>query len=134
MTDADDVLVDDRAVVELGGHVVRGDADELHAAVVRLVVGATAAERREERVVDVDDPFRPPSAELRREDLHVAREDDERDAVRGEDVLHRALLFRFRRGRDRQVVELHTEPARDLALVGVVADRHRDLHRELAAP
>ena len=33
-----DVLLDDRPLVEVGGHVVRGRADQLHAAVVRLVV------------------------------------------------------------------------------------------------
>ena len=52
--DADDVLLDDRALVEVGCDVVRRRPDELHAAVVRLVVGLGALEARQERVVDVD--------------------------------------------------------------------------------
>jgi hypothetical protein len=54
MVDALDVLLDDRALVEVGRHVVRGRADQLHAAVVRLVVRLGALEARQEAVVDVD--------------------------------------------------------------------------------
>jgi hypothetical protein len=39
-----------------GGDVVGGGADELHAAVERLLVGLGALEAGQERVVDVDDP------------------------------------------------------------------------------
>ena len=60
--DADDVLLDDRALVELLGGVVRGRADELHAAVVGARVRPGAGEGGQERVVDVDDRHaRPPS-------------------------------------------------------------------------
>src|SRR5690606_24295218 len=38
MADADDVLVDDRTVVEDGGGVVRRHPDELHAPLVRLTL------------------------------------------------------------------------------------------------
>ena len=48
------VLLDDRTFVEVGGHVVGGGADQLHAAVVRLVVGLGALEAGQEGVVDVD--------------------------------------------------------------------------------
>src|SRR3954452_18004513 len=37
--DPDHVLLDDRALVEVGRHVMRGRADQLHAAVERLLVG-----------------------------------------------------------------------------------------------
>ena len=56
--DVHGVLLDDRALVEVGGRVVRGRADELDAAVVGLAVRVGADERRQERVVDVDDPVR----------------------------------------------------------------------------
>ena len=46
--DAHDVLLDDRAFVELLGDVVRGRADELHAALVRLHVRVGAGEGRQE--------------------------------------------------------------------------------------
>ena len=51
------VLLDDRPLVEVARRVVRGRADELHAALVGLVIGLAADERRQERVVDVDDPL-----------------------------------------------------------------------------
>ena len=56
--DADHVLLDDRAIVEHLGDVVAGGADQLHAAGERLVVGLGADERRQERVVNVDDAVR----------------------------------------------------------------------------
>ena len=75
--DADDVLLDDRPGVELLGHVVRGRADQLHAALARLRVRLGAGERRQERVVDVDHRHADAVEELAGEDLHVAGEDDE---------------------------------------------------------
>ena len=44
MIDARDVLLDDRTFIQLGGHVVRGRADELDAAIVRLLVGPSRPE------------------------------------------------------------------------------------------
>ena len=55
VADALDVLLDDRAFVEIGGDVMRGGADQLDAALIGLVVGLGALEGRQERVVDVDD-------------------------------------------------------------------------------
>ena len=49
------VLLDDRSFVEVGRHVVGGGADQLHAALVRLVIRLLADERRQERVMDIDD-------------------------------------------------------------------------------
>ena len=66
VADAHDVLVDDRAIVELRGGVVRGDADDLHAALVRLVVRPCRPERGQERVVDVDDALGPARDRTRR--------------------------------------------------------------------
>ena len=68
------VLLDDRAVVEVRRDVVARGADELHAPLEGLVVGACPGERREERVVDVHDPARVALTQLRRDDLHVAGE------------------------------------------------------------
>ena len=56
MADRRDLLADDRPLVELRGRVVRCGTDDLDPAVVRLVVRLGADERRQERVVDVDDP------------------------------------------------------------------------------
>ena len=58
MRNADDVLLDDRSVVENFGDVVAGGADQLHAALERLLVRLAPDERRQKRVVDVDDVVR----------------------------------------------------------------------------
>src|SRR6478735_3615145 len=68
------VLLDDRPLVEVGRHVVGGGADQLHAAVVRLVVGLGALEDRQEREVDDERPDGQLDAQLVAEDLHVARQ------------------------------------------------------------
>ena len=52
--DARHLLLDDGSLVEVFRDVVRGRADQLDAAFVRLVIGARALERRQQAVVDVD--------------------------------------------------------------------------------
>jgi hypothetical protein len=42
MADALDILVDDRAFIEVAGNVMRGGTDQLDAALVRLVIGTCA--------------------------------------------------------------------------------------------
>ena len=66
MIDAHHVLVDDRPVVELLGHVVGGRADQLHPAVVCAPVGLGAGEGGQEGVVDVDRGHPDPLQERRR--------------------------------------------------------------------
>ena len=133
MAHPDHVLVDDRALVEVGGDVVGGHADQLDAALVRLVVGAGAAERRQERVVDVDRPACPRVAERRGEHLHVAGEHDEVDSVLGEGGGDEGLLGGLVAIDDREVAVVDTEPRGHLGVVGVVADHHRNVDRQLAA-
>ena len=48
MADASDLLFDDRSLVEVGGDVVRGGANELHATNECLLVGLPATEARKE--------------------------------------------------------------------------------------
>jgi len=54
VADALDVLLDDRALVEVAGDIVGGGADQLHTARMGLVIGLGALEARQEAVVDVD--------------------------------------------------------------------------------
>src|ERR1700682_1239737 len=54
MADALDVLVDNRTLIEVAGDVMRGGADQLDAALVRLVIRPRALETRQKRVMDVD--------------------------------------------------------------------------------
>ena len=74
VVDPDHLLLDDRSLVELGGDVVRGGSDQLHAAGVGLVVGLGAFEAGQERVVDVDRSTFECPAEVVGQDLHVAGE------------------------------------------------------------
>ena len=124
--DAHDVLLDDRAGVELLGHVVGRGADDLHAALVRAGVGVGAGEGGQERVVDVDDRHPRRLEERRAEDLHVAGQDDEVDAAAEQleqraprpPAWRRARPARARRAR--RTLDLGRE-------VGVVGDHERDV-------
>src|SRR5256885_7067463 len=62
--DAGDVLLDDRPFVQHLGHVMAGGADQLHPALERAMIWLRSDERRQERVMDVDDPVRVPADEL----------------------------------------------------------------------
>src|SRR5690606_24032802 len=86
VADTLDVLLDDRPLVEVACDVVRRGADDLHAAVVGLTVGACALERGQERVVDVDDLPAEVAAELVGQDLHVPREHHQLGAGVGDQV------------------------------------------------
>src|ERR1039457_1894869 len=77
VVDADDVLVDDRPVVELLCDVVRGRADQLDAPLARLVIRVGARKRWQERVVDVDRRHTHARQEVSAEDLHVARQHEQ---------------------------------------------------------
>src|SRR6266850_2697248 len=63
--DARDALLNDRAVIENFGDVMRRGADELHAALVGLVMRLGADKRRQERVMNVDDLLRIVPDEIR---------------------------------------------------------------------
>src|SRR5260370_15292028 len=54
MADALDVLIDDRTFIEVASDVMRGGADQLDAALVRLVIRPRALETRQKRVMDID--------------------------------------------------------------------------------
>ncbi|MCO5555083.1 hypothetical protein L7F22_008623 [Adiantum nelumboides] len=141
VVDAGDVLLDDRAGVEVGGHVVAGRADQLDPARVRLVVRPRTREGRQEAVVDVDRPPRPRLAQVRGQHLHEPGEDDRVGGVVVDelaDLLERgdlALLAGRVAGRgEGYVVERHPVRGDDRLQRRVVADHAGDLHRQLARP
>ena len=74
-------------------------------------------------------PLPPP---VGRQHLHVAGEDDQVDPLLLEERAHRGVVLRARRGRDREDAERDAEVGRDGRQVGVVADDHRHLARQLA--
>ena len=104
VADAHDVLVDDRAVVELGGCVVRGDTDESSHR-VRAPGGRAGrrmnAGRNEWWMLMI--ALRPPRDEFGAQDLHVAGEHHQRHPVVFERLLHRSLLLGLRARRDREM-------------------------------
>jgi len=94
VVDADDVLLDDGAIVEYLSHVVGGGADQFDAALKRLMVGLGADKRGQERVVNVYEVLGAQSGnELAREHLHIARENDEGALVFADES--DLFLFRF---------------------------------------
>ncbi len=74
MIDADDILLDDGALIELRGNVVAGGSDQFDPALVGLVIGLGAYEAGQEAVMYVEYPARVGAAQIRRKDLHVARQ------------------------------------------------------------
>jgi hypothetical protein len=96
------------------------------------VVGLRADERRQQRVVDVDDPVRVARAQVRAEHLHVPGQHDELDVGAvdqgGEPLLLRRLALRLHR----QVVVGDAEEGARLGVVGVVARDEGDVGVQLA--
>jgi hypothetical protein len=127
-----DVLLDDRAGVELLGHVVRRRADDLHAALERPAAGVGAREGGQERMMDVDDRRAERLQEAAAEDLHVAREDHEVEAI-GQQLEHARLGRGLAVRRHRHVLEARAEGLDVGRVIGMVGDDERDLAGQLAA-
>lgn len=126
MIDPGNTLLDDGALVQVSGDEMRRRADDLDAALVRLVVGLCALEGRQEAVVDVDDLAAHGLAQHGREDLHVAGEDDELDVMLPDQLEDLSLLLRLGVLGHGQVVELDAvAPGQGLELRVV---RHDDGH------
>ena len=131
MVDADHVLFHDGTFVEIRRDEVAGRADELHAAAMGLMVRLGTGERREERVMDIDDLAGEVAAHRFVEHLHVAGEDDEVGLRVAEELLHLAegRVFRLRRHGD--MVEGDAVGLDDFAMVFVVGDHAGDDEREI---
>ncbi len=130
-SDAGHVLLDDRALVEVAGHVVRGRAHQLDPAVERLMVGLGTLEAGQERVVDVDRAAGQRAARVVAQHLHVAGQHHEVDAVLVDESQQLRLGLRLGGRRHRHVVERDVVRAAQGLGVGVVGDDqgHLDLQR-----
>ena len=128
------VLVDDRALIEVGGDVVGGGADQLHPPLPGLVVGLGPLEPGQERVVDVDGASLELPADRLRQDLHVAGQHHQVDLV-GVDQLEQAgvglVLVLWAGG---QLLEGDAVAHHQVAEVGVVGHHHRDVDGQLPRP
>lgn len=133
MGDANDILMNDRSLVQLGGHVMTRGTDELHPALVRLMVGLCADKCREEGVMDIENLVGKSVNETRRHDLHVTGQYDGVDAVllHQRDVLrlHFSLGFRCHR----RVNERDVKALRSGAKMLVIANDQRDIAGQLAS-
>ena len=132
MRDAGDILLDDGPVVEHGGDVMAGGADELDSASVGRVIGASTDERGQKGVVHIDDLCREVRDKRVSQDLHVARENDEFD-VQG---LKEGQLLRFgfdAGGRSyRDVFEANAVVGGELLDLAMVGDDDCDFAGQLA--
>src|SRR5215212_954331 len=126
-----DILMDDRASVELLRYVGGGRPDRLHPPLVGPAVGVRAGEGREEGVVDVDDSARVGVDKLPREDLHVAGEHHEVHVLLVEEIQDPGLLLRLGLLRDRQMVERDAVVHHPGGEVRMVGDDKRYLRLEL---
>jgi O-acetylserine/cysteine efflux transporter len=134
VVDPGHLLLDDRPLVQVGCDVVRGRADQLDPARVRLVIRPRALETGQEGVVDVDDPPGQLPAERAGQHLHVAGQHDEVGPVvldQGEDlVLLRGPGLRP----DRQVVVVNSVGLGQRPQIRVVRGDRHDVDAELPRP
>jgi len=77
MTDRGHALGDDRPGIQLGGDVMSGGADELHAALVRSQIGASTSEGRKEGMMDIDHATGPALGDLGGQNPHVPGQHNE---------------------------------------------------------
>ena len=128
-----DVLLDDRSFIERGGDVVRCRADQLHAALMRLVIGFGAFEAGQKRMMDIDAAAGKLRCHFFREYLHVAREHDKLGVGRANDLQDFLFLLALRLFRCRQVMKGNAlQVDMRVSLERVIGDDGGDLHREFA--
>ena len=92
MSNAGYILLDDWTGIQLGGYVVACSSDNLHAALVSLMIRLGTDECWKERVVDVDDVVWIFGYHLVADNLHVASQYDKRDILLLQQ-LHLGLLY-----------------------------------------
>lgn len=127
----DDVLLNDRALIEVAGDEMGSSTDNLDTAVVSLVVRLGTLEGRQEGVVDVDDAAGHGFAELGRQDLHVAGEHNQVNVVLGGQLEDLAFLLGLGGCGHWEVVEGDVVGCGERREVGVVGDDQGDLNAEL---
>lgn len=132
MVHGDDLLDDDGALVEIGGDEVGGGADDLHAAVEGLVIGAGAGEGGEEGVMDVDDATGEAGDEGAGEDPHVLGENEEFGGVLGESLEEGGFVGIAVEAGVGDMVEGEIEAADEGFEFGMVGDDGKDLGVQLS--
>jgi len=130
---ADDVLLDNGAIVEHLSNVVGSSADQFDSPLKSLVVGLGANEGGKKRMVDVNQILRAPGCdEFVRKHLHVAGKHDKIAFVfaNQRQLFLLDLVFIIlcdRQGEVRDVIEVS-----DALVIGMVRDDQRDFARQFA--
>lgn len=132
VVDPHDILLNNRALIQIASNKVGRSANDLDTAVISLVVGLGALERGQETVMDVDDAPGHGLAQGRREDLHVAGQDDQVDVVFARQVQDLGFLLRLGVGGDGEVVEGDVVGGGERSEVRVVGDDQWHFNAELA--
>ena len=132
VVDANDVLFDDRSLIEILSDVVRRCAHQFHAALARSPIRCRADKGRQERVMDVDQWATHLGQETGRQNLHIARQHYQVDVAAQQFELA-ALGLLADVLRLRYVNERHPEGPHLFCQFGMVADHHGDLHLQLSA-
>ena len=126
------ILCDNRAFVQVLGHIMRGGADQLDAPLKGALIGIGPHEGRQETVVDVDDALRIGPHNKRFQNLHVTRQDEEIDRLANQ-IEHAALVLLALLFADRQMVLGDSIHLRQGLQVGMIAQDKHQVHRQFAA-
>ncbi|MCY1242428.1 hypothetical protein D9M72_553880 [compost metagenome] len=132
MVHAEHFLLDDWTLVQVCRDVMRGGSDELHAAVIGLVVRLGTLETGQERMVDVDGTAAEAGAQVVGQDLHVACKDHQVRVVLGHQLQQARFSFGLGSGRYRDVDELQAGGFRHGAKVLVIGHHDGDLRTQAA--
>jgi hypothetical protein len=127
-----DVLLDDRPLVQLLRDVVAGGPNQFYAALECGMIGLGAGKSGKKGVVDVDDSFRKTTYELRRQNLHVAGQDDEINVTILEQVDLPRFHLEFVRGGKREMVEGNTVESSQGLCVWMIADDEGYIARQFS--
>src|SRR3954447_11797703 len=111
---------------------MRSGSDELHAAIVRLMVGLGAPKSWQEGVMDINAAAGKFAGQGVRQDLHVAREHDYFGFGRADKRQNLVFLLAPSLLRDWQVVERNSlQVDMRIDIERVIGDDRRDLHCQL---
>ena len=132
MIHANDILFDDRTLIQIACDEMRRRTDKLHTAVISLVVGLSTLETGQETVVDIDNFSRHSVAQRRRQNLHVPSQDDQFNIILLDEFENPGFLLLLRVRRHGEMHEGHLVRCREGLEVRVVRYDEWHLDRQLA--
>ena len=119
------VLLNDRPLIQIRGHIMTGGTDQLHPLVVGLLVGISPHKRRQEGVMNIDHPVGIVRDEIRAENLHVSGQHNHIHPP-FQQLERLGLRFRLVVRGHRDVMVFDTEPLHFVTQVIMIADHQWD--------